>query len=374
MLKRIFTFNFLDAFIAGMTAVLVPLLMKEKGIGLATIGLVFSAAPLVKMLIRLASASLADFLGDKAIYLANAVANLAQAACYIFASTPAAFAAGKFFDGLRESLIFSVNRASLFAAAPEKKHFVFASLMSGRLIYNAIGGLAVGLLFSIGGFSLPLSLMAALSAYMLLSAFFMEDLHKGHKSAHLLSNFPIFGKSRKFYETSAALAVGGAFYITMIYMLLPIYFSSRGLALASIGSLYAAYFFANGIFMSMLSHKRAQSKKLAIAGAALFSLCLPAIFFFPNELILPFFVLMALGDACLGVLWEELNYLALSGSSKIATDLALVNAPSYLAVFAASAMSGFLVEIFGFGLMFAAFAASEIIFSLWALRLSHMKE
>ncbi len=373
MLKRFFTLNFLDAFIAGMTVVLIPLLMQSKGISVEAIGLAFALAPLFKVFVRLAGAALADFAGDKVIYLSNSGFNLLQSICYIFASSPSLFAAGKIFDGIRESLIFTVNRASLMAASPEKRHFVLAELLSGRFVYNAVGGLAVGLLFSIGGFSLPLVLMAVLSAYMVVSSLRLKNIHPASGTPRL-SDFSPFGRSRMFCEAAAAFSVGSVVYTAMLYMLIPIYFSLRGFSLAEIGVFYSAYFLLMGLAMNLLSNRKISSRAAAIFGAAVFAIAAPGIFLSPNSIAPFFFVLMAAGDASLAVLWEEMNYLTVKHSRKRASDMAVLNTPAYFSVFAATALSGFAVSFFGYAPIFAAFAMSEVAFAAWGLRIVCMKD
>ncbi|MEM4634134.1 MAG: MFS transporter [Candidatus Anstonellaceae archaeon] len=369
MVRKIFTLNFLDAFIAGMTTVFVPLLMQSRGIGLAEIGIAFSIAPLVKLAARLGGAFLADFLGDRMLYISNAAANLLQAICYFFATGPIWFAAGKVFDGIRESLIFSVNRVSVMAAMPQSKHFALSSLLSGRLIYNALGGLAVGVLAQLSGFDLMLSLIACLSAYMLLSSLSLRNLH--HAGGPLrLSDLSFAGKSNRFYETATVLAIGSWTYVAMVYMLMPLYFSSKGFSVAEIGILYSAYFVISGAVMHLISHIKISSLASAAFGGLAFLFAIIGLAVAEKELLMAFFLLMAIGDGFLGVLWEEINYLAIKDSRKKATELALVNTPAYLSVFAATALAGIIASAYGYMPLFALFAISELAFAAWGFRLS----
>jgi len=200
------------------------------------------------------------------------------------------------------------------------------------------------------------------------------------KSAHhagqqpRLSDFSPLGRSRRFYETAAALCVGSWIYIAMLYMLLPIYFSQRGFSLPQIGMLYSAYFITIGAVMHALSHIRISSRNAALSGAAIFCVALPGIALAGNGFLPYLFVLMAVGDGFLGVLWEEINYLAVKGSRKRATELAVLGTPAYLSVFLATALSGFAASSFGYLPLFALLALSEAAFAAWGLRLARMKE
>jgi len=372
MLKRLYAINFIDAFIAGATTVLVPLLMAERGIGIATIGLVFAAAPLAKALVRLAGAAIADSLGDRIIYVFASFSNLLQALAYLVSTVPAGFAAGKLLDGARESFIWSVVRPSLMAAAPEKKHFAFADLLSGRFAYNAIGSLAAGLLFIYGGYSLPLLVLAALSCYLVYSSFRLRDFHRA-ASAFKLSDFTPFGRSRKFYEVAGVFVAGSIFYNAVFYMLLPIYFKLQGFSIWEIGLLYAGYFLLQGAALNLISRRKVGTANAALAGAAIYCAGLAGVAMSPQQLMPLFFLIMPFGDACLSMLWEEMNYIVGKTSSKRATDLAVVVMPSFFGVVVASGLSGAAVAAVGFAPIFALCAASEMVFSAWCVRLSRMK-
>ncbi|MFA6214776.1 MAG: MFS transporter [Candidatus Micrarchaeia archaeon] len=372
MLRRLYTINFFDAFIAGVTAVVVPLLMASRGISVESIGLVFALSPVVKPVVRVFAAASADSFGEKANYALGAAGNFAQAIAYALASTPFGFAVGKTCDAARESLIWSVNRPSVMAIAPHRGHFALAGLLSGRFIYNALGSLSVGMLFAAGGFGLLFSAVAAIAALMLLLSLGVKNTHV-HGTRIRLSDLSPFGRGRLFYETSGALFTGGSLYIVVIYMLLPLYFSSLGFSLGEIGALYAAYFLINGSALNVLSHRSVRSSKVAYAGAAIFVVTLLGMGLSGKDAVPVFFLAMAFGDACLGLLWEELNWRAVKDSRKKATDLAVMNLPSYAGIAAASALSGFAVAWAGYFPLLALCAASEVAFAAWCLRLAGLK-
>ena len=372
MLRRLYAINFFDAFIAGMTGVAVPLMMASRGISLESIGLVFALSPIAKPIVRVFAAALADSHGERANYALGAVGNLAQAVAYMLASTPFGFAVGKTCDAARESFIWSVNRASVMTAAPHRGHFALAGLLSGRFIYNAAGSLAVGMLFSAGGFDLLFCVAAAVSIFMLLLCLGVKNTHV-HGNRIRLSDLSPLKRSRLFYETSGALFVGGSLYMVVLYLLLPLYFSSIGFPLGEIGLLYAAYFLINGTVLNILSQKNVRSRPAACMGAAIFVITLLGIGLAGKEAAPMFFLSMAMGDACLGLLWEEANYRAVKDSRNRATDLAVMNLPSYAGVAAASALSGFAVASYGYFPPLALCAASEVAFAAWCLRLGSLR-
>ena len=373
MLKRLYTINFLDAFIVGVITVLVPLLMLERGISLATIGLVFAAAPLAKIAIRLAAAAIADSAGDRIVYIMSSASDFLQSLAYLFSTTAPGFASGKLLDGARESLIWSVNRPSLMAISTYKKHFAFTNLLSGRLVYNALGSLAVGVLFIYGGYDLPLVVIVALSAYLVYASLGLKNAHRAETRSHL-SDFNPLGRSGKFYEIAGVFVVGSLLYGTAFYMLIPIYFNAQGFTLAEIGVFYAGYFLLQGGMLHILSHRKIGTRWAAYAGSTVYGAGLAGIVLATHALIPLFFLLMSIGDAFLAILWEEMNYIGARESKKRATDLALLVTPSFFGNVLSAGISGAAVALFGFAPFFALLALSEAIFAAWCLRLASMKD
>ena len=368
MVRRFFTLNFLDAFIAGITTVAVPLLMLEHGIGVAAIGLAFSLMPLAKLVVRLGSSALADSVGERALYALNALSNLAQSVVYSFFATPAGFSAGKMIEGAKESFIWSVNRTSIMAKAPHRAHYVLGEMVSGRLFYNGLGSLAVWLLFPFGGFGLLLALMAALSCVSLAISLKVENVSRMGRPS--LSDFSFLGREKRFYETIGAMASGSAFYVPLLYMILPLYFKFAGFSLQDIGMMYAAYFLIFGISLNALSSRKAPSFAVAVAGVALFVASLSGIAFAPAGLAPAFFLAMSFGDACLALLFEEILYLQTRNKSKKSTEIALMHIPTLLAVMAVSGASGFAIDGFGFAPLLMAGALSLVAFGAWGMRLA----
>lgn len=367
MLKRIFALNFLDAFIFGVTAVAVPLLLLDRGVDLATIGIVLSLAPLAKLFMRLASAAFAESAGERVFYSLNSAGNFGQAVAYALATTPLGFAAGRFLDGARESFLWAVNRSSLMAAAPHSKHFVLAGMVAGRQVYFAIGSLAVGLLFPLGGFGLVFGAIAAVAAIGFAVSLGVKNTHSREKVR--LSEMAMLGRDRGFYETAATLAVGSVFYSLIVYILMPIYFHLSGYSLQQIGIFYAAYFLVFGVMLQSLSSRRAKSKSVAAAGAFLFIASLMGMSFAGPQSAPYFFLLMAMGDGHLAFIWEHLIYLRAKKAEKPSLEIALLHTPGGIVMFAATALSGLALAAFGFAPLFLAGALSLAIYAAMSVRL-----
>lgn len=372
MVRTAYTINFLDAFVVGIMTLAVPLLMLEYGIDVAAIGLVFALAPLAKIIVRLAASAAADSVGERAIYALSSLFGFAQSACYLFFPTTAGFSAGKIIDGAKESLTWSVNRSNLIATAPERKHYVLAGLVSGRMIYNALGSLAFGALFAIGGFGASLALACAVSLAMLAYSLRVKNTHR-HGSKISLSDFSPFGRGRRFYESAGCLGVGMSFYMTILYFLAPIMFAAKGFALGEIGLFYTGYFLIMGGTLTVLAHRKVRTDIAAIVGALFMCGSLVAMVFAPPSLLPLLFMAMAIGDAFLGILWEEVNFAVAEKSRKRATDLALLATPGAILGLVSTGSAGFVVQQWGFAPILTAGALSLVIYAAWCVRLSRLK-
>ncbi len=371
MLRRVYCINFLDAFIVGVTSVAVPLMMLHYGIDVAAIGLAFSLSPIARIIFRLAGGAATDSLGERAMYVATSACNFLQPIFYFLSPTAMGFAAGRAVDGARESLVSSVNRVSVLALAPGKEHFGLAGMMSGRFIYQALGSLAVGMLFAAGGFDFILFAIAALALFMVALSLRVKNTHP-HGEKIRLSDFSLAGKQRTYFEAMGMMVVGAILYPVMLYLAMPLYFSQNGYSPSEVGLYFAAYFLILGGIMSFFSHKSAKTGAIAAAGAAIFTLSLLGMLFLPQYLP-AMFLFMAFGDGCLALPWEEACYIAMKGSRKRATDLAVAMTPAGVAIFLSYAASGFAIEAFGFAPIFILSAISLIAFAAWGVRLSKMK-
>jgi hypothetical protein len=369
MLRRIYALNYMDAFIAGIVAIAIPVIMVERGIDIASIGLIFAIAPVLRLAVRLASSAAADRVGERLFYTLNSASNLAQAVCYAIGST-FGFAAGKLFDGARESFILSVNRTSVLSFAPNEKHIGTAQLISGRLIANAGGSLAVFLLMPLGGFDGLLLVIAALSVAMLFISSRIPNTHSGKKTAYSLKELLMLGKGRRFYETATAMMVGSTFYAVMFYIAMPIFLRFNGFSLQEIGFMYAVYLLLFGTLMGAISRREVKIGGLALAGGLIFAASLTGISFAGRETIPFIFIFMSLGDACLAILWERIIYLEAKGSGSMSTDIALLHFPAGIAGIFTIGASGFIIQQFGFGAIFGLTAVSLAAFAAWSAHLS----
>ena len=90
--------NSLTLFTISIFSIVVPLLMRELGIGYEAIGLIFGFSLLFFQILRLNFATLSDFIGRKVFFTLSGVLNLFSSFVYFLASSPLGFLAGRILE------------------------------------------------------------------------------------------------------------------------------------------------------------------------------------------------------------------------------------------------------------------------------------
>ena len=98
---------------SGALSTILPLLMKEEGLSVGQIGIVYSIEPILFQLTRLFFGALSDFIGRKPFYVLNGIGSLLSFIGYYLARTPIDFAAGRILSAFQGACMWAVNRAYL---------------------------------------------------------------------------------------------------------------------------------------------------------------------------------------------------------------------------------------------------------------------
>ena len=109
--------NVLDAFLTGAYTLAIPLLLLERKVDVAVIGVVFAALPLTYMMSRTLFASLADRIGHGKFFNANALSNLATVVSYALSSSPISYGFAKGMQGVKDASLWAVNRSAAYTIA-----------------------------------------------------------------------------------------------------------------------------------------------------------------------------------------------------------------------------------------------------------------
>jgi MFS family permease len=368
-MRKIFGLNFLDAFVGGAILVAVPLLIVERGISLGLAGIIFSLAAVGSAFLPLVFAMHSESSGIRRFYFANGIANALQALSYLLAHSWPFIAMGKVSEGVGQAAIWAVNRASVLDD-PLSTHHTLGGLISGRVIYYALGSLMAGLLISGLGFDFLFAflLLVSLGAVVASTRLWSGGREKKHallpKFEEIIGGFR--NRRMSFYQTVFVLCAGSVMYVAVMYLALPIYMKTSGFGAAQIATYFGAYFLIMGLVLHMASRHKVPARVLVPAGGFFFVSSLLGMAFLPAQYLPWLFFGMAIGDGMYALLWEELIYGEVKDSRRKALDIALLRLPLSMLTIVVLAVAGFAIEGFGFSAIFLAAALSFAIYGMGA--------
>ena len=132
--------------ISGALTILIPLLMLERNMNIAEIGVVLSVFPLVFLVARLFLAAFADCIGWAHIFLTvNWPSTIFSVAIFYFATSTPVFLVGKIAEGLRESSYWAVIRTAIYHFSPQTAKKEASKNNAIIWLATAIGGLLLAL-------------------------------------------------------------------------------------------------------------------------------------------------------------------------------------------------------------------------------------
>lgn len=103
--RTVLTIQALNSFGGGIFGVVLPLMMKERGVSVVVVGLVFAALPFVMQLSRIVFATLSDFWGRKPFFISSGFLNIVSCLVFYFAHTPLEYLMGKVSEGTKEGAL-----------------------------------------------------------------------------------------------------------------------------------------------------------------------------------------------------------------------------------------------------------------------------
>jgi predicted MFS family arabinose efflux permease len=365
-LRRLLSVNVLDAFISGAYTLTVPLLLVERNIDLATIGLVFSVFPLVFVISRLFFSASADSLGLRKFFNLNAISNFASVILYYLSSSSASYALAKGVQGVKDASLWAVNRNAAYEIAGNQNADVASRVIFVRALPMALGAIASGFLIFWVGFTPVFIILAFLSALILVPARMLQIGAKEEKARFLevlrkldprSVNKPVWNASivMSFYFIASSLAIG---------FVLPIFLRSAGFDYWAIGILLAAYN-GLGVLLLLLTARTVLTLKKAVIVQSL--LYLPAALAIPLSkgwLVIAFIVTMAIADWTSYMTMEYIVVNAIRGCENTATAIGYLFTPGQLATMAGFILAGLLIERYGY---IAPFWAAGVFFVTYSM-------
>lgn len=366
-MRKIIAINSLFSFIAACLSVMVPLYMLEMKVDIALVGLILAFGPLSFMVLRLIFASVADQAGTRLINLIYSASNLAATLLYILVPTQVGFAAGAFFEGVRNSGFWAVIRTDILSSS-KISHInrTLARYSAIRQLADGGGRLAAGFLLSFLAFQGSFSFLFVLGAILLAILLSLPNKTPLPDGNSVLKR--IFTKrGRTFWHASLLMVFGWLPYNMLLAFILPLYLvSGLGLSYLETAGMIALLSLAIAAF-SFASMRWNLSRRwlLLIVLAAVAGLIM-----FPysgQDVLLPL-LLVAIGLGCNNVINEYILMDQVIRSRDISTDIGVLNTPLRLGEIIFLSLGGIAITIFGFSSVFFACAFLLFGFTVSALR------
>ncbi|MFA5050382.1 MAG: MFS transporter [Candidatus Micrarchaeia archaeon] len=370
-MKRLIAVNGLFTFISTCLAVIIPLYLLNNNFDLSTIGFILSIGPLSFLVLRLVFSVAADNLGTRHINILSSCSNAISIIVYAIANSPLFFGLGIIIEGIRNASFWAVARTDIIHNTKEHLEEALARYAFIRQLFDGLARVFAGVFITYLAFEGSFLLLFILSiAYMLLTMKSKNlKMQKRYEKMHFLDR--IF-KKRSFVFWHASLLELFFFLAsnTLLVLLLPLYLKAgMNFSYEETGVMLAIFSLAiaTGAFVSMRWHLNKRGLIIVTFGMVPLLVLLP---YFTSETIL-ILVLIALANGCGYVVVEYIVMDQIYRSKDISTDLGVLFAPLKLGEFILFALSGVIINRFGFGAMFFICALSMalfVIFGLLALR------
>jgi MFS family permease len=369
-MKRVTAITFLNYFVSGGLTLTIPLLLLDRNVDLAEIGVIISVLPLVFLSVRMLFASLADQIGWAPLFiLFHWPATFFSAAIYFLADSVPAFFLGKAVEGVKESAYWAVNRTAIFSLSPKKEEKEATRINAVIWLATAIGSAAAGIGIAYLGFSSTLATMLIASAAMGIPAALLR--HAGKRNAKLkipnvLTSLNPRGRDKTFWLVSIVLLFNSLATYPLITLLLPVFMDQQlKYDYVSIGLAFMLYNVVASIVALGTLKKTLGVKRVIVQSIiGLFATLLLANsgFYFP-ALFLALAVTRGLGIG----FFESVIAKVSKNRQTVSVDIGLLHIPTRFAEFASVLSAGFIAQSFGYAPMFAASGIFFTIFSASSL-------
>jgi MFS family permease len=365
-LRRLVALNILDAFITGSYMLTIPLLLVERNIDLTTIGVIFSAFPLVFLACRMLFASAADSVGLKKFFNLNALGNLASAVLYAISSSPFSYAIAKAAQGVKEGSLWAVNRNAAYEiTSSEKPQMVTSTVLFVRALAIAVGAVISGFLIFWTGFHGVFVLLAIISVLILVPARILNiGQHRKLTLHELLERLDPRTVDRGTWWTSLVMSSYTAASTLVVGFVLPIFLHEKGLGYWEIGMALAMYMGVGALLLPITLRRTPSVKRTILIETLLY---VPAAILIPitaNWFMIIMVMMMAFGESTSYIIWESLISQSAMKCKNIATTIGFLHAPSNLVLIPSFLLSGFLTEKFGY---IGPFWIAGVLFFLYSI-------
>jgi MFS family permease len=368
-MRRIIALTSLNYFISGALTLLIPLLLLERKVNVADIGIVLSVLPLVFMTARLAFAAVADRVGWSAVFLLlNWPATLISVIIYVTANSISGFSLGKIIEGIKESAYWAVNRTAIFALSPRQEEREATRINAVIWTSTAAGSAAAGIGIAFLGFSSTLLILVATSAILVIPSLLLwkpkeTATNHGKSQSKLTSLSNPRGRSKQFWLISLALMLNGLATYPIITLLLPVFMDQQlGYSYLSIGMAFMLYNVVSAI-VTLLTLRTPLDSKRAIIQSILGVIATVALANAGFLFMALFTVLAVVRGLGIGY-FESMIVKATRNRNTVSVDIGFLHVPMRLAEFASVLSAGFIAQEVGYS---PVFIASGVFFAAFSI-------
>jgi len=369
-MKRVTAITFLNYFVSGGLTLTIPLLLLNRNVDLAEIGVVISVLPLVFLLARLLFSALADQIGWSPLFaLFNWPATFFSAVIYFLANSVPAFLVGKTVEGVKESAYWAVKRTAIFSLSPKHEEKEATRINAVIWVATAVGSAVAGIGIAYVGFSSTLGIMIVASAVIGIPAAMLWRTEKRDSKlriSRLMALLDPRGRDRVFWLVSVIMFFYSLATYPLVTLLLPAFMDQQlRYDYVSIGLAFMLYnLVASIVTFVTLKTSLGFGRVVVQSILALFATFLLAGsgFYFP-ALFLALAVTRGLGIG----FFESIIAKVSKNRQTVSVDIGLLHVPTRFAEFASVLSAGFIAQFIGYEPVFAASGIFFAVFSVLSL-------
>ncbi|MEM5794097.1 MAG: MFS transporter [Candidatus Aenigmatarchaeota archaeon] len=363
--KKAFFIQGVDSFVSGILTVLLPLLMLERGIDIISIGLVYSALPIIFQLTRFAFAILSDFIGRRIFFLLNGILRVLYNLIYYFAFSPLEFLFGKIAEGASSASLWAVNRAFILEQSKEK----WRSLVEMRVfdfISEALGTLLAGFLIVFLFYSNALIFCTFVSFLSIPTSLKIPEKKRKLNVKEIFEVLNLTKKTETFRKALVIFFVLGLSLGLTAYYVFPLFLKENGYEIESIGIVLGIQVFITGISLHYLS-KKLSFRKTIIFGAFLYPAFLLLLCFLKNFWAGLILILFGIANGIITSGIEAIFSRVTTNNFAYGTDIGLLMTTFHAGRTISLIFSGFLISFLGFSFLFISSALIFLVYSFLLL-------
>lgn len=358
--RLVILIQILNSFVGGVLGVALPLMMEERNIDIVTIGLVFASLPMIFQLGRILFATVSDFWGKKFFFVLNGFLGVIMSLIYYFAYTPLEFLFGKVVEGTKDGSLWAVNRAFLLEKS-EGKWAILVYLRTVVYVAYAVGSLLAGFFIFWFFFEGTLILCVLVGASVVPSALLLAgDRKKRFSVAKALHLLDFRKKDRVFKRFLVLFIVMGLAFGFRSGFVFPLFLNSNGFDAEIVGVLVGLQVLLAGLF-SYLFAKRFEMGRLLLVSGVLYTVTMVLLGFSSSVFAGFLVVVYGVVEGLLSISQEGILSRVTSEGS-YGTDIGLLMMGLHGGNTLSLALSGFLIEMWGF---IAPFLMSASIFMVF---------